>query len=157
MENAEPRLFYFEDYRPGFETSGGEYRVREEEIIDFGKRFDPQPFHTDPVAAKASHFGELVAPGCLTFAIRSALAHQLDARAALVAGLGVERLDLREPVRPGDVLSLRLRVLSRRRSKSRPEAGIVELEYSMENQARQVVLSMTGKMLVALRDPNLEP
>jgi acyl dehydratase len=153
MNKADRRLFYFEDYTPGFEMTGGQYPVRAEEIIEFGERFDPQPFHTDSAAAADSHFGGLVAPGCLTFSIRSALVNQLDFRPALIAGLGVEKLDLPHPVRPGDQLSLRLRVLSRRRSDSRPDRGIVNLEYEIENQKDEVVLSMSAKMLVALRDP----
>lgn len=153
MSETTPRSLYFEDYAPGFAMSGGHYAVREEEILEFGNRFDPQPFHTDPEAAADSHFGGLVAPGCLTFAIRSALVNQFDVRPALIAGLGVEQLALSEPVRAGDALSLRMRVLSRRRSKSRPERGVVELEYAVLNQNESVVLSMIAKMLVALRDP----
>jgi acyl dehydratase len=155
------RLFYFEDYAPGLETKGGRYRVRAEEIVEFGERFDPQPFHTNPIAAADSHFAGLVAPGCLTFSIRSALVNQLDFRPALIAGLGVEMLELPHPVRPGDELTLRMRVLSRRRSESKPDRGVVELEYAIENQHREVVLSMSAKMLVALREPapdrSLEP
>ena len=153
MDNGDRRLFYFEDYTPGFEVMGGQYAVRAEEIIEFGERFDPQPFHTDSAAAADSHWGGLVAPGCLTFSIRSALTHQLEFRPALIAGLGVEKLDLPNPVRPGDQLALRLRVLSRRRSESRPDRGIVDLEYEIENQKNEVVLSMSASMLVALRDP----
>jgi len=152
MQNADRRLFFFEDYTPGFETTGGPYHVREEEIIEFGERFDPQPFHTDSVAAAESHFGGLVAPGCLTFSIRSALASQLEFRPALIAGLGVEKLDLPHPVRPGDALILRMRVLSRRRSESKRDRGVVDVEYEIENQNQEVVLSMSAKLLVALRE-----
>lgn len=154
MHENDRRILHFEDYAPGFEVAGGSYYVREEEILEFGRRFDPQPFHTDPVAARASHFGGLVAPGCLTFAIRSALVNQFAVRPALIAGLGVDRLDLEAPVRPGDRLTLRMRVRSRRRSASKPDRGIVELEYAIENQQRDVVLTMSARMLVALRDPD---
>jgi acyl dehydratase len=154
MAESKTDKLYFEDYAPDFVTTGGEYRVTSEEILEFGRRFDPQPFHTDPEAAARSHFGGLVAPGCLTFSIRTALVNQLGARPALVAGLGVEKLDLPNPVRPGDVLSLRQSVVSRRLSKSKPDRGIVTLQYEVRNQAEDVVLSMTGQMLVALRDPS---
>ena len=156
MQKVDRPLFYFEDYTPGFEMTGGRYHVREQEIIEFGERFDPQPFHTDSTAAADSHFGGLVAPGCLTFSIRSALANQLDFRPALIAGLGVEMLDLPHPVRPDDELALRMRVLSRRRSESKPDRGVVEVEYEIENQNHDVVLSMSAKMLVALRDQTLD-
>jgi len=111
----------------------------------------------DPEAAQRSHFGGLVAPGCLAFSIRSALASQLDIRPALIAGLGVDRLDLPNPVRPGNVLSLRMRVLSRRRSESRPDRGIVTLEYEVLDQSAKVVLSMTDRSLVALDGTTIDP
>ncbi len=148
------KTLYYEDYEPGFAMAGGEYRVSEAEILEFGRRFDPQPFHTDAVVAGRSHFGGLVAPGCLTFAIRSALLHQLPARPALVAGLGVEDLELSQPVRPGDVLSLHFEVLERRRSRSRPDRGVVSLRYRVENQNGETVLSMRAGLLVELRPPS---
>jgi acyl dehydratase len=149
-----PETLYFEDYEPGLSMAGGAYAVTEGEILEFGRRFDPQPFHTDPGLAAESHFGGLVAPGCLTFCIRNALLHQLPATPALVAGLGVEELALPHPVRPGDVLSLRFTVLDRRRSTSKPDRGVVRLEYRVENQQGETVLSMRAGMLVRLRDPD---
>ena len=125
--------------------------MREEEILEFGRRFDPQPFHNDPEAAARSHFGGLVAPGCLTFAIRNALANQLPERPALVAGLGLERMDLTHPVRPGDRLRLRITVLERRPSGSRPAAGIVTSQHEVLNQTDHVVLRMTARMMVRMR------
>ena len=148
-ENPDP--LYFEDYSPDFQMAGGRYHVREEEILEFGRRFDPQPLHTDPVAAAAGPFGGLIAPGCLTFSIRNALYNQLPARPVLVAGLGLERMDLPNPVRPGDTLSIRISVADCRRSKSRPETGIVTMEQTVENQEGQTVLSMTSKMIVRAR------
>lgn len=156
MSDQTPRRLYFEDYEPGFEMHGGDYHVTEEEILEFGRRFDPQPIHNDKQAAAKSHFGGLVAPGCLTFAIRNALGNQLPGRPALVAGLGVERMDLTTPVRPDDRLSLRMSVLERRQSKSRPEAGIITMKHSVENQSGEVVLAMISRMMVELRDPTSE-
>lgn len=151
MTDDHRRVLYLEDYPEGLEMSGGEYAVTTEEILEFGRRFDPQPFHTDPEAAASTHFGGLVAPGCLTFSIRSALVNQLEVRPALIAGLGVEKLELLHPVRPGDVLSLVFRVTAQRRSRSRPDRGIVTLEYAMRNQRTETVLSMSAQMLVESR------
>ena len=148
---SEPRTLYFEDYAPGFETNGGAYLVTEEEILEFGRRFDKQPIHNDPEAAARSHFGGLVAPGCLTFCIRTALGNQMPVRPALVAGLGVEKMDLAKPVRPGDVLSLRMRVTDRRLSASRPDRGIVTMEHAVLNQKGEAVLSMISRMMVEVR------
>ena len=149
----EPKPLYFEDYEPGFEMQGGAYLVTEEEILEFGRRFDPQPIHNDREAAAKSRFGGLIAPGSLTFAIRNALNNQLPGRPALIAGLGVERMDLTTPVRPDDVLSLRFVVIERRLSKSRPDSGIITLKHTVENQNGEAVLEMTSRMMVKVRNP----
>lgn len=153
---ANPEPLYFEDYTTGFQVTGGRYRVTEEEILEFGRRFDPQPLHTDPEAAAAGPFGGLVAPGCLTFAIRNALYNQLPVRPVLVAGLGLEQMDLPTPVRPDDLLSIRFEVLASRRSKSKPDTGIVTMKQAVENQKGEVVLSMTSKMIVRARATSSE-
>ncbi len=153
VENPDP--LYFEDYTPDFEMSGGRYRISEEEILEFGRRFDPQPLHVDPQAAADGPYGGLIAPGCLTFAIRAALYNQLPARPVLVAGLGLERMDLSTPVRPRDLLSLRVSVVSTRRSRSKPDTGIVTMCQTIENQNGESVLSMTSKMIVRAR-PRLD-
>ncbi|MCR9092701.1 MAG: MaoC/PaaZ C-terminal domain-containing protein [bacterium] len=153
---ADPELWHLEDYAEALEAGrrleGGRYVVTEEEILEFGRRFDPQPMHTDPVAAKDGPFGGLVAPGCLTFAIRNALHNQLPVRPALYAGLGLDQLLLPSPVRPGDVLSLRLEVVEARRSKSRPETGVVQTRQTVLNQAEETVLTMDAKMIVRARN-----
>jgi len=149
---VDPDPLYFEDYTEDFCLEGGHYLVTEEEILEFGRRFDPQPFHTDPVAAKESAFGGLIAPGCLTFAIRNALHNQLPVRPVLVAGLGLNSLDLKTPVRPGDRLSLRLEVAEARRSQSKPDTGIVTTRQSVLNQDQEIVLTMDAKMIVRAKE-----
>lgn len=153
MSDDTPKSLYYEDYAPGFEVKAGAYLVTEEEILEFGRRFDTQPMHNDKAAAEAGPFGGLIAPGCLTFAIRTALANQLPGRPALIAGLGVEKMDLPKPVRPGDVLSLRMLVKERRRSASRPERGIITMEHQVLNQDGESVLTMLSRMMVEARDP----
>lgn len=148
-----PRKLYYEDYTVGLRLEGGRYPVSEEEILEFGRRFDAQPIHNDKAFAEQSHFGGLVAPGCLTFCIRTALGNQLPYRPALVAGLGVEKMDLAKPVRPGDVLSLRMIVTDRRLSSSRPDRGIITMEHVVLNQQGEAVLSMISRMMVHVRDP----
>lgn len=150
---GEPRTLYYEDYTVGLRLEGGAYAVTEEEILEFGRRFDAQPIHNDKALAEKSHFGGLVAPGCLTFCIRTALNNQLPYRPALVAGLGVEKMDLSKPVRPGDVLSLRMTVTDRRLSSSRPDRGIITMEHAVLNQKGEAVLAMISRMMVHVREP----
>jgi len=144
-------VLYFEDYTPGWRSAGGNYTVTEAEILEFGERFDPRPFHVDREAAQASHFGGLVAPGCLTFSIRTRLALQQDAIPELIAGLGVEEMELPTPVRAGDVLSLRQEFVDSRPSASKPDRGIVRIRSVVENQRGEPVLTTIAKILVARR------
>jgi acyl dehydratase len=148
---VDPTPFYFEDYAPDWKLEGGTYHVTEAEILEFGRRFDPQPFHVDPEAAQKGPFGGLIAPGCLTFSIRQALYNQLPVRPVLVAGLGLETMDLPTPVRPGDMLHLVVEVAETRRSRSRPDRGIVATRQSVINQNGETVLTMIAKMIVRAR------
>ena len=148
---SDPEPLYFEDYTPDFRVEGGRYEVTEAEILEFGRRFDPQPFHVDPVAAKDGPFGGLIAPGCLTFSIRQNLFNQLPVRPVLFAGLGLDTLDLPTPVRPGDVLTLEIETHETRRSSSRPDTGIVATKQSVRNQKGEVVFSMIARMIVRAR------
>lgn len=144
-------LAYFEDLTPDFIAHAGGYVVTEAEIIEFGQRFDPQPFHTDPVAAMDSIFGGLVAPGTLIVCARSWLVNHLDRCPAYSAGLGVENMNLMKPVRPGDTLRLEVRVLSARPSASRPDHGVVICRNLIFNQHDELVMELTPKMLVRCR------
>ena len=144
---------YFEDIELGATARVGEYEVTEAEILEFGRRFDPRPFHTDARAAEASEFGALVASGCHVFCIRSWLSSHLSPRPALVAGLGLESLDLPAPVRAGDRLSMRVEYLEKRLSRSRPDRGVVRMRNTIVNQRDEPVMTLVAKLLVPVRPP----
>jgi acyl dehydratase len=144
---------YFEDFAPGEEyTQPGSYTLTEEEIREVGERWDPQPFDIDPVAAKASIFGGLVASSVHLFAISTAIPAGSEAEpSAAVSALGIDKLRVRAPVRPGDELTLRIRTLECRESRSRPELGIVRNENELVNQHGGVVFSSEVAFLVSRR------
>ena len=144
---------FFEDIEVGATARVGEYEVTEAEILEFGRRFDPRPFHTDAGAAEASGFGALVASGCHVFCIRSWLSSHLSPRPALIAGLGLEALDLPAPVRAGDRLSMRVEYLEKRLSRSRPDRGIVRMRNTIVNQRDEPVMTLVAKLLVPVRPP----
>ena len=144
---------YFEDIEIGSTARVGEYEVTEAEILEFGRRFDPRPFHTDPLAAEASGFGALVASGCHVFCVRSWLSSRLDPRPALIAGLGLESLDLPAPVHAGDRLSMQVEYLEKRLSRSRPDRGIVRMRNTIVNQRGEPVMTLVAKLLVPVRPP----
>lgn len=119
--------------------------VTEEAIVEFARRFDPQAFHTDPAAASRSSFGGLVASGWHTCGMAMRL--YVDAvlrRAASLGSPGIDKLRWLKPVRPGDVLRLRVEVLEARPSESKPYLGLVRSRWQMTNQAAETVLEMEG-------------
>jgi len=140
----------FEDLQVG-DTYGGQHHVMTEaEIVRFARLFDPQPMHTDPVAARSGPFGRLTASGRHTLAVESRL-HQEVRQYAFVAGLGFDHVRFPAPVFPGDVLSFRGEILELRPSRSRPDAGIVTFGTELTNQAGEVVLRLKGTALVRRR------
>ena len=102
---------YFEDYLPGAVHDLGSITIGEAEIIEFARRFDPQPFHIDPEAAKQSAFGGLIANGWHTasLAMRLLVDHYVS-RVASLGSPGADEVRWRKPVRPGDTLSVRVTV-----------------------------------------------
>jgi acyl dehydratase len=144
---------YFEDFRAGeVQIADGHYLVTEEEILEFGHRFDPQPFHTDPIAAKESIFGSLVASSVHLFAISVSFSNKLGDKTAAVSALGFDELRMLAPARPGDRLFLRSDTLSARRSRSRPDCGIIEAKNTLSNADGEVVMSYRNAFLVLRRD-----
>lgn len=143
---------YLEDYVPGAVHEFGSIAVEEAEIIAFAQRFDPQPFHTDPEAAKRSVFGGLIASGWFTSSLmmRLFVDHYLSQVASL-SSPGVDELRWLKPVRPGDVLSLRVTVMEVKRSRSKPDRGILRSYIEVLNQRREVVMTMKALNLLSCR------
>ncbi|MER0483933.1 MaoC family dehydratase [Streptomyces sp. Edi2] len=117
---------YFEDYVPGSTYVFGTATVDERQIVEFAKEYDPQFFHVDPVAAADGPFGGLIASGWQTAALMMRLfaRHYLSSVASL-GGPGADELRWLRPVRPGDVLTLRVTVLEAKASSSKPDRGLV--------------------------------
>jgi acyl dehydratase len=136
---------WFEDFAPGDAYEFGEVTVAADEIVDFARRFDPQPMHLDPEAAARGEFGGLIASGWHTAALmmRLLVAHFLPPNASL-ASPGIDELRWLRPVRPGDVLRLKVRVLEARPSRSRPDRGRLRTLVEVLNQKDEVVMSLKG-------------
>jgi acyl dehydratase len=145
---------YFEDYLPGAVFTAGAMPVTAAEILEFARKYDPQPMHTDPDAAAKGRFGGLIASGWHTGAMMMRLfADNFLSPESSIASPGLDELRWLQPVRPGDVLSLRVTILEARRSKSRPEQGIVHSLVEVLNQRGEAVMSLKPVSLIRVR-PN---
>jgi acyl dehydratase len=137
---------YFEDFVVGEQVELGSVAVTESAIIDFATQFDPQPFHVDPEAARASPFGGLIASGWHTCSLyMRLLADGLLADSSSQGSSGMEELRWLAPVRPGDELTARYTVLDVQPSAKKPERGTVTFRSEMLNQDGIVVLRMVGR------------
>jgi acyl dehydratase len=145
---------FFEGYEPGSVHEFGSIRVDEEEVLAFGRRFDPQVFHTDPEAAARTEYGGLIASGWHTAGLMMRLYsdHYLSKVATLVSP-GVDNLRWLRPVRPGDELSLRVTVAEARRSRSKPDRGLVRSDVEVLNQRDEVVMTLSALNFFLCRNP----
>ena len=145
---------FFEDIEVGESREFGSYEMTREEILDFGRRYDPQPFHVDEAAAVDGPFGGLVASGWHTSAIcmRLMVDQMISDRAGSLGSPGAEEIRWLKPVRPGDTLSVRCEVLSKRTLESRPDRGLVRLQSTVLNQDGEVAMTMIGLGFFSRRD-----
>ncbi len=149
---------YFEDYLPGAVFECGHIPVSEAEIIEFARRFDPQDMHVDPEAAVRGRFGGLVASGWHTAALTMRLiAEYFLSKGTSLASPGVDELRWLKPVRPGDVLRLRVTVLQATPSRSRYDRGMVRSFVEALNQDGDVVISMKPMNIIRRRGPHPSP
>ena len=145
-------MHYFEDFAEGQVYELGETTVSEAEILEFARRFDPQPFHIDPDAARRSLYGGLIASGWHTGSIYMGLMvrHLLHESASL-GSAGIDELRWLKPVRPGDRLRARLTVTSLRPSSKRTDRGTVFTQGEMFNQNGDRVFFVRSSGMFARR------
>jgi len=144
---------YWEDFTVGEVLAlGATPPVTEDAVISFARQYDPQYFHVDPVRAKESIFGGLVASGWHTAAMVMRLwVDAIVSKTVSMGSPGVEDLRWPAPVRPGDTLTSRAVVLETRPSKSRPEMGLVRWRAETSNQRDELVFTMTGTSFIGRR------
>jgi acyl dehydratase len=143
---------YFEDVQVGETTRFGRYEVTREEIVEYARQFDPQPFHLDEEAARQSLFGGLIASGWHTGAmfIRMINDHATPG-AATTGAMGFDDLKWLRPVRPGDILSVESRVKEKIDAANRHGTGIVKIESRVLDQRNEAVMSLTSLVLYRRR------
>ena len=138
-------MIYWEDFKVGERIEMGRHTFTEAEIIEFARQFDPQPFHTDPQAAKHSFFGGLIASGWHTCSVGMRLtveSHVNNTRS--LGSPGLDNIRWLKPVRPGDTIHYSRVVLESSPSASRPDAGLVRSRWEAVNQDGEPVMTMEG-------------
>jgi acyl dehydratase len=138
---------YFEDIVTGERESFGRYEVQRDEVIDFARKYDAQPFHLDDAAAAQTHFGRVAASGWHTCAMmmNMLVAHmqsEPDQQAKSLGAIGIDELRWLEPVYPGDVLRCEREIIEKIPSKSRPEMGVIKQKVTVFNQHDRPVATM---------------
>ena len=148
---ADARL-YLDDFVVGQLFRSGRPRVSEADIKAYARQFDPQPFHLDDAAAKATLFGGLAASGWHTMALTMRLL--VDGGAPIAGGIigaGADELRWPRPVRPGDELTVESEVLEIRPSRSRPQQGMMRMRSTTFNQNGEPVQTFVANLVVPRR------
>jgi acyl dehydratase len=149
----ESPILYFEDFTEGQVIELGTIpSLTEDQIMAFAREWDPQPFHIDPVAAKESIYGGLIASGWQTALLTMRL--QVDSLLSKMdthGSPGVENIRFRKPVRAGDRLQARYTVLVAEPSAKRPTMGKLLGRTEVLNEGGEVVYQMEGWGLVGRR------
>ncbi|MFL6858837.1 MAG: MaoC family dehydratase [Allosphingosinicella sp.] len=146
-------MIYLEDLELGAQTYFGSYEVTREEVLDFARKYDPQPFHLSDEAAAKTHFGRLAASGWHTCAMVMAVIarHVVREEQAGLGSPGIDELRWLKPVYPGDTLHVRSTIVEIRPSRSKPEIGSFRSATTVTNQDDVAVLSFTSIVLMRRR------
>lgn len=151
MTEQQARLA-FEDFAVGMVIELGEKLVTAEEIIEFASEFDPQPFHLDETAGKASILGGLAASGWHTCCMFMRMLADRVLNVSLAEGApGIDELRWVKPVLAGDTLTGRIHILGTRVSRSRPEIGFVSIRSEMVNQRGELVMEQSNSAMFRRR------
>ena len=148
-------MHYFEDLEIGAETYFGSYDVTREEVLEFARKYDPQPFHLSDEEAAKTHFGSLSASGWHTCAMTMGVIarHVVEGGQAGLGSPGIDELRWRRPVYPGDTLHVRGKIIDKTPSRSKPEMGSFRTETIVTNQDGEQVLTFQSIVLIRRRPP----
>ena len=146
-------MIYFEDLQVGAEQLFGHYDVTREEVLEFARKYDPQPFHLSDEAAAQTHFGRLAASGWHTGAMsmRVLVDSIRDVPQASLGSPGIDELRWLKPVYPGDRLTVSGRILDKTPSRSKPDLGSFRTETVVTNQDGEPVMRYISIVLIKRR------
>lgn len=153
-------MIYWEDLEVGREEVFGSVEVTRDEVIEFARKYDPQPFHLSDEAAAKTHFGRIAASGWHSCAMAMGVIarHVVGTEQAGLGSPGVDELRWLKPVYPGDVLTVSGTIVDKTPSRSKPEIGSFRTDTRITNQDGVDVLTFTSIVLMRRRptDPAVE-
>jgi acyl dehydratase len=146
-------MIYWEDLAVGREETFGSTEVTRDEVIDFARRYDPQPFHLSDEAAARTHFGRIAASGWHTCAMAMGLIgrHVVKTEQAGLGSPGVDELRWLKPVYPGDTLTVSGTIIEKTPSRSKPQIGSFRTRTRVTNQDGADVMTFTSVVLMRRR------
>lgn len=143
---------HFDDFEIGERFASPGITVSESQILDFALTYDPQPFHLDTVAAAQSPYGGLIASGFQTLALAFRAFYQANVvNDCSLGSPGLDEVRWLKPVCPGDTLHTEAEVKSKRESGSKPDRGVLHMDYTVKNQTGAAVMTFTAIHILARR------
>jgi acyl dehydratase len=143
---------YFEDLTEGERLHCQSVMMTQEAIVDFAKRFDPQPFHIDEEAANKSIFNGLVASSLHTLSACTRVVVEAQGEVVIQSGVGMDEVKMFNPVRPGDTLSVEAWWTNLKKSHNKPDSGFAVIRCKVRNQKGEPVVEYGYRYLVACRN-----
>ncbi|MGB0468428.1 MAG: MaoC family dehydratase [Pontibacterium sp.] len=133
---------YLDDFSVGELFKAPGFTLSEGQILDFALTYDPQPFHIDTQAASESPYGGLISSGFQTLALCFRMVVQSGIfETVSMGGPGIDELRFLAPVRPGDTIRPQAEILSVKPSRSKPDRGILRIQFRGYNQHNDEVIS----------------
>lgn len=150
---SEDGMIYFDDVELGANTLFGHYDVTREEVLEFARKYDPQPFHLSDEEAAKTYFGRLSASGWHTCAMTMAVIarHVVATRQAGLGSPGIDELRWLKPVYPGDRLTVTGTVVDKTPSRSKPQIGTIRTQTVVTNQHDEPVMRFTSIVMMQRR------
>jgi acyl dehydratase len=147
-------VLYFEDFPPGDVRESPPRTITREEMVEFARQYDPQPFHLDEDAAKKTIYGGLIGSGWLTVSVMMRLLWDTMLKDTVSLGSpGSDEIRWLKPVRPGDTLRARFTILEAIPSRSKPDRGVVKTLTEVLNQHGEIVMTQRGMGMFGRRPP----
>jgi acyl dehydratase len=139
---------FLDDYREGDIQQAGPITVTADEIIEFAERYDPLPMHLSAEGGQDTVHDSLISSGVLTIALKQRLIMCIERNTAIIGAVRIDNQQFLKPVRPGDDLTMKQVCTGTRRSRSRPDRGLLFWEFRLTNQKGEMVFSSDDTVMV---------